>query len=184
MSAYAKELEFLQSGKPSGSFVNRKEMRLDTFDGAYEGLPRWISQLRAAARLRGWLTQLEPDYLSPPSPDAVVQLELESAMALSFEAAALQYYEDACEAHAGLSDEDLQFHYKAAFVLAHVAAAVRLRHRGSLFRQTTAMLDPARRCLAGDSASVLAALDLHSTAIRDLKSAARADPRRGSWVGC
>ena len=58
MSAYAKELEFLQSGKPSGSFANRKEMRLDTFDGAYEGLPRWISQLRAAARLRGWQTQL------------------------------------------------------------------------------------------------------------------------------
>ncbi len=185
MRAYSIELsEFAsetQRVRPSSSGSSaRKEIRLESYDGAYENLARWLSQLRAAARLRGWEAQLEPDWDEPPEPAPEVQLELESAMALCFESTALQSYQSAVEAHARLRKQDPRCHFRAAFVLSFVAAAVRLRFRGSLYRQATDLLDPARRCAAGDAPSVRAHLDLHTAAVRDLESAAMADPGPGS----
>ena len=74
MRAYTMELsEFAaetQRVRPSssGGGSARKEIRLESYDGAYESLARWLAQLRAAARLRGWGAQLEPDWDDPPEP--------------------------------------------------------------------------------------------------------------------
>ena len=68
----------------------------------------------------------------------------------------------------------------AKYNLVPLKAAVRLRHRGSLFRQVSSLLNPSARCLAGDSGSVIRHLDLHVGALRDLTSAALADPGSGS----
>ena len=134
LRAFAVELEAWSSlrggfreASPSDS---KKEIKLDLFDGQYDVLSRWRSQLIAAARVRNWHLQLEPDYESEyTTAVADVQRELEGAMAMSFESTALQYYQDAVDAHSRLSELDPRCDFRAAFVFAFVSAAVRLCFR-------------------------------------------------------
>ena len=138
------------SSGPPPSPYRYKEMKIDVWDGDYESMKRWQQQLKSQANVRGYLAQLNG---TASKPDTAIQVELAEAIAASLQGDALGYLETAEESYVRLEEEERSWHAK--HLVSCVCAAVRLRARGSLFRQVEDLLDPKNRCNAGDSVQVL-----------------------------